>query len=373
MEFTIARSEFLKALQRVISVIPTKTTTEILYSVLLIAEENELRIIATDLDITQISWTNAKVEAEGAVAIPGKLLLDILREMPEIDLKFQVDPNLRVVIETNMGEYKLAGQSRTEFPSVPIVETEQKIILSNEKLKRMIEKTIFACSTETVRAALTGVLCQIFENEYRMVATDGHRLVRIINKKFTNPGFTRQFIVPTKALNFVARNLPEEGEHQVFLSKEHILFELPYTRIYSRLIQEPYPDYERVIPDYYQKEIIIKLEELIHSVKRVSLFANPMTYQIRMQVNPASLTIYAQDIDFGGEANETIPCRFDHEPLLIAYNANYLLDLLRHMDSEDIRFMVEDPDGPGLIFPMNQLEDEDLLMLIMPVRLSEAD
>ncbi len=373
MEFTISRTELLKALQRVINVIPTKTTNDMLYNVLLIAEENQLKIIATDLDITQISWTNATVKTEGAVAVLGKLLQDILREMPEIDLTFQVDANLRVTIETTMGHYKLAGQPRTEFPSVPVVEKEQVITLENDKLKRMIEKTIFACSTDNIRPALTGVLCQVFENEYRMVATDGHRLVRIINKKFQNPGFTRQYIVPTKALNFVARNLPDEGQHQVFLGNEHILFELPNTRIYSRLIQDPYPDYERVIPDYFQKEMIINREEFIHSVKRVSLFANPMTYQIRLQINPNALTIFAQDIDFGGEASETIPCKFDFEPLLIAYNANYLLDLLRHMDDEQIRFKVEDSDGPGLIFPFEGQEDEDLLMLIMPVRLSEAD
>ncbi len=373
MDFTIERNEFLKALQRVINVVPTKTPKEILYDVLLIAENNELKIIATDLDITQISWTTAQINEEGAVAVLGRLLMDILREMPEIEIKFHVEENFRVSMQTSMGHYKLVGEPRTEFPSVPIVETEQSIKLPNNKMKKMIERTIFACSTDPSRPALTGVLCQIFEDEYRMVATDGHRLVRYIHKEFKNPGFTKQYIVPTKALNFVARNLPEEGEHQIFISNEHILFELPNTKIFSRLITDPYPDYERVIPDYFQKEMIISREEMIHSVKRVSLFANPMTYQIKLQINPDNVTIMAQDIDFGGEASETIPCQFEYEPLLIAYNANYLLDLLRHMDAEKIRLMVEDADGPGLLFPDVQEEGEDILMLIMPVRLSEAD
>lgn len=373
MEFTIARSEFLKTLQRVVNVIPAKTTQEILYSVLLIAEDNQLRIIATDLDIAQISWAEAKTEIDGAIAIQGKLLLDILREMPDIDLYFSVDVNLRVTIKTDSGEYKLSGQPRTEFPSIPIVETEQSISLPNAKLKHMIEKTIFACSMENVRSALGGVLCQIFENEFRMVATDGHRLVRIINKNFSSPDFTRQFNVPTKALNFVARNLPEDGEHQVFLSKDYILFDLPNTKIYSRLIQEPFPDYDRVIPDYYEKEIIINREQMIHSVKRVSLFSNPLTSQIYIKVHPDHLNIYARDIDFGGEANENIPCRFNFEPLLIAYNGNYLLDILRHLDSDEVLIKIEDADGPGLFFPAEHEENEDLLMLLMPVRLSEAD
>lgn len=373
MEFTIARSDFLKALQRVVNVIPAKTTQEILYSVLLIAEDNKLKIIATDLDIAQISWAIAKVNVEGAIAITGKLLLDILREMPDIDLQFSVDSNFRVEIRTDSGEYKLSGQPRTEFPSVPVVDSEQSISLPNSKLKRMIEKTIFACSTENLRSALGGVLCQILDNEYRMVSTDGHRLARFINKNFNSQEFISNFIVPTKALNFVARNLPEEGHHQVYLSKEYILFDLPNTKIYSRLIQDPFPDYERVIPDYYQKEIIVNREMLIHSVKRVSLFSNPMTSQIYIKVHPDHLNIYAQDIDFGGEANESIPCRFDFEPLLIAYNANYLLDILRHIDSEDVKILIEDSDGPGLFFPGEQEEDEDILMLLMPVRLSETE
>ncbi|RLD17089.1 DNA polymerase III subunit beta [candidate division KSB1 bacterium] len=373
MEFTIARSDFLKSLQRVVNVIPAKTTQDILYNVLLIAENNQLRIIATDLDIAQIAWASAKTDVDGAVAIQGKLLLDILREMPDIDLHVSVDSNLRVTIKTDSGEYKLSGQTRTEFPSIPVVETDQSITLSNAKLKRMIEKTIFACSTENLRSALGGVLCQIFENEYRMVSTDGHRLVRIINKKFSSPDYTRQFNVPTKALNFVARNLPEDGEHQVYLSEDYILFDLPNTKIYSRLIKEPFPDYDRVIPDYFEKEILVNREQLIHSVKRVSLFSNPLTSQIYIKVNADHLNIYARDIDFGGEANETISCRFDFEPLLIAYNGNYLLDILRHIDTDEVIIKIEDSDGPGLFFPAEQNEDEDLLMLLMPVRLSETD
>ena len=129
MQFTIERSEFLKALQRVINVIPAKSPKEILYNVLLIAEDGSLKIIATDLDITQISWTKAQVVEEGAVAVLGKLLLDILREMPEIQLKFHVEENYRVSIETSMGHYKLMGEPRMEFPSVPIVEKEKSITI----------------------------------------------------------------------------------------------------------------------------------------------------------------------------------------------------------------------------------------------------
>jgi DNA polymerase-3 subunit beta len=371
MEFTISRNNFYHTLQKVINVIPAKSTVDILYNVLLIAEENQLRIIATDLEITQISWSECKVVQEGSVTVPGKLLLDIIREMPDIELNFKVDNILKITIESEFGEYKLSGQSKNEYPSVPLVDSEEKLSLQNGLLKRMIEKTIFACSTDNLRPALTGVFCQIFDEEYRMIATDGHRLVKMVNKNFQNPGFSRELIVPTKALNFVARNLPEEGEHQIVISESHVLFDLPNTKIYSRIIKDPFPDYERVIPSDYSKEMKIDKSQFVSSVKRVSLFSNPMTYQVRLKLDNNQLAVHAQDIDFGGEANEVIPCTFDQEPMEIAYNANYLLDLLRHVDSGSIRFEIEDADGPGLIFPEEQEDGEELLMLIMPVRVND--
>lgn len=370
MNFSISRNDFYRVLQKVINVIPSKSTMDILYSVLLIAEEDQLKIIATDMEITQIAWASCNITEQGSIAVPGKLLLDIIREMPDNELTFKADASFKILIESTFGEYKISGQNKTDFPSVPLVESEQNIQLKNDVLKRMIEKTIFACSTDSLRPALTGVYCQIMDQEYRMVATDGHRLVKIITKEFENPGFTEDIIVPTKALNFVARNLPEEGKQKIIINDSHILFELPNTKIYSRLIKDPYPDYERVIPSENNKQMLIAKEDFISSVKRVSLFSNPMTYQVRLSLSRDKLGIHAQDIDFGGEANETIACQFDSEEMDIAYNANYLLDILRHMDSEQLKFLVQDADGPGIVIPDEQQENEEILMLIMPVRLN---
>jgi len=370
MIFTVSRELFYKALQKVINVIPTKSTVDILYNVLIIAEEKTLKVIATDLEITQISWTEADVETEGSITVPGKLLMDIIREMPDIPLTFSVDENMKILIKSSIGEYKLSGQSKTDYPSIPLVESDQKIQLDNNEFKRMIEKTIFACSTDNLRPALTGVYCQIFENEYRMVATDGHRLVKIVNTNFESKNFTRELIIPTKALHFVARNLQEEGIQQIVFSDNHVLFELPDTKIFSRIIKEAYPDYERVIPSDYEKEMLIDKNTFVSSVKRVSLFSNPITNQIKLDLNINSIEISAQDIDFGGEANEHIECKYDSDPMDIAYNANYLLDILRHVDTENIKMQIQSSDGPGLVFPDSQGENEELLMLIMPVRLN---
>jgi DNA polymerase III subunit beta len=371
MNFNISRDNFFKALQKVINVIPSKSTVEILYNVLISAKDNKLSITATDLEITQIAWTDCNVTEDGEITIPGKLLLDIIRELPDVDINFNSDDNFKILIKSELGEYKLSGESKNEYPSVPVVDSSLNVTIDNPSLKLMVEKTIFACSTDHFRPALTGVLCQIMEKEYRMVATDGHRLVKIIDTDFSGNGFTRDLIIPTKALNFVARNLPESGNQKITLSENHVLFDLPDTKIYSRIINEPYPDYDRVIPSEFTKELIIDRAKLISSVKRVSLFSNPITSQVKIALSENKINISAQDIDFGGEANENISCDYNGESLEIAYNANYLIDILRHLDSENVKFTVNDADGPALIFPDESKKGNlNVVMLIMPVRIN---
>jgi DNA polymerase-3 subunit beta len=370
MNFTVSRDNIYKALQKIINVIPSKTTIDILYNVLINTEDNNLKIIATDLEITQLSWCECEIKEPGSIVLPGKLLADILREMPNTELNFKSDSDSKIVIDSSFGEYKISGQNKNDFPNVPSLESEEMIEIKNDYLRRMIEKTLFACSTDNLRPALTGVFCQIFEDHIRMVSTDGHRLAKISNKDFSSPNVQRELVIPTHALNLVARNLNDEGQQNIILGKNHVLFKFQDTLIYSRIISEPYPDYERVIPENNTKEIFINRESFIASVKRVSLFSNPISYQIKLSFKENKMEISAQDIDFGGEAHETIECKFKAPDLDIAYNANYLLDTLRHIGTEEIRLTLETSDGPGLVYPQKQEKNEELLMLVMPVRLS---
>jgi DNA polymerase-3 subunit beta len=373
MKFAISRNDFYKSLQKVINVIPAKTTVDIAYNVLVIAEDDYLKITATDLEITQIAWTKCSVQEEGAITVPGKLLFEIIREMPEIDFEFSSDLNLKITINSGVAEYKLSGQSKNEFPSVPVVESDQVVELKNNSLKRMIEKTVFACSTDNIRPALTGVYFQIFEKEHRMVATDGHRLAKIINTDFTGPGFTAKILIPTKALNFVGRNLEEGGTVQITIADNVVLFELPNTKIFSRLITEPYPDYERVVPINLPKNIQVNKADLVSAVKRVSLFANPLVNQVVLKISNNLLTIIAHDIDFGGEGREDVKCLYEEEDIELNYNAIYFMDLLRHIDADKVVIKLEEPGGPGIILPSEQNSNEDLLMLIMPVRTNSSE
>lgn len=370
MNFTVSRDSLFKALQKVINVIPSKTTIDILYNILLNTEDSKLKIVATDLEITQISWCDCQVEEGGSIVLPGKLLMDILREMPNTDLTFKIDNNFKISLSSQFGQYKISGQNINDYPNIPSLETEDTIKIKNEYLKRMIEKTLYACSTDNLRPALTGVFCQIYNDQIRMVSTDGHRLVKISNSDFTSPNIQRELIVPTRALNLVARNISDQGEQEIILGKNHVLFKFGDTLLFSRIINEPYPDYERVIPQNNTKELTVKRDLLIASVKRVSLFSNPISYQVKLRIGDNKIDIFAQDIDFGGEAHESLECSFASSELEIAYNANYLLDTLRHVGTEEIRMSLESSDGPGLVFPQDQRDNEELLMLIMPVRLS---
>jgi len=370
MNFTVSRDNLFKALQKIVNVIPSKTTIDILYNILLNIEDSKLKIVATDLEITQISWCDSKVEEKGSIVLPGKLLMDILREMPDTQLNFKVDNNFKIGMSSDFGEYKISGQNINDYPKIPSLETEETLKIKKQYLKRMIEKTMYACSTDNLRPALTGVYFQIFEDSIRMVSTDGHRLVKISNKDFTSTNVQRELIIPTRALNLVGRNISENGDQEIILGKNHVLFKFEDTLLYTRIINEPYPDYERVIPQNNTKELLINRDSMIASVKRVSLFSNPISYQVKLRLGENKIDIYAQDIDFGGEAHESLNCVYTSSDLEIAYNANYLLDTLRHIGTEEIKISLETSDGPGLVFPKEQKENEELLMLVMPVRLS---
>jgi len=370
MHLTVSRDNLYKALQKVINVIPSKTTIDILYNILLSTENDKMKIIATDLEITQISWCDCDVKKSGAVVIPGKLLADILREMSNTELDLRIDNDLKIILSSPFGEYKISGQDVNDFPSTPSLETQDTVKIKKENFRRMIEKTLFACSSDNLRPALTGVYCQIFNDHIRMVATDGHRLVKIVNREFHSKNVQRDIIIPTRALNLVARNLSEDGQQEIIIGKNHVLFKFDDTHLFSRIISEPYPDYERVIPEKNSKEIIIDRESFIASVKRVSLFSNPISYQVRLKFDKNKIDINAQDIDFGGEAHEALDCKYNAAELEIAYNANYLLDALRHIDTKEIKLELETSDGPGLLYPEKQREKEELVMLVMPVRLS---
>lgn len=370
MKFTISRTSLFHALQKVIGVVPNRSTLQILTNVLVYSEDGRLKLVGTDLELTMISTVDATIEVEGGLAMPAKILNDILKELPEEELHFEVDENHRVKLKSQLGMYKIAGESQQEFPPPPAIDSASTLELPATVLKRMIDKTTFATSSDELRPALTGVLCHFSADEAKFVATDGHRLVKIVNKSIHYDG-NAQIILPTKALNFLQKQLEAGDSVTLSFDAKHVLFELDNIKLFSKIITEDYPDFERALPTQNKKQLYLNNASFIASVKRISLFANPMTNQVRVSLSPNLVQISAEDIDVGGEAKEELACNYDHDPMEIGYNAVYLLDVLRHVDADEIVLKLDTSLSGTLVQPVEQKADEDLVMLVMPVRLNE--
>lgn len=376
MHFTVHKTQLLNALQKIIGVIPSKTSIPILSSLLLELNENQLTLTGTDLEISISTQLTVKTDMNGAITVPAKLLADIVRELPEVPIEIISDDQSNITLKTDRGLYRLSGESKNEFPNITTTETEGDFRINSNKLKRMITKTIFAVTTDELRTALMGILFQISENELRLVATDGHRLSKIVDTKFASQIFGKNLIVPTKALNLLMKNIDtitvRDGlDITVSVGSNHLTVAWEGTSIYAKLIEGKYPKYESVIPFDNEFRLLVEREALVASVRRVSIFSNTITHQVRFIISEKQMEIRSEDVEFGGEANEILSVDYTGENIEIAYNANYMLDILKNIDTKDVVFLMKNSKSAALVYPSEQKEGEDLQMLIMPIRLAE--
>jgi len=370
MRFTVSQTEFLDSLGRVAPAVPTKSTLPILSNVLLRLEGNILRMVATDLEVSVVTEMNVQGEEDGELSIPAKKIADIIRELEDLTITCKTDEAFHLIIEAGDDVYQVPGISSQEFPALPEFEAADTIELSAEKLNSMIVRTIFAVSKDELRPALTGVFFQIRAQEIRAVATDGHRLVRIIDQNFTSDNESREIILPVKALDMIRRNLPEEGMVELVLGTNQILVKLPDATLYSRLIEGRYPHYESVIPQENHNRLVVPLSELISKVKRAQIFANPINRQIVFTLKKNKVEISSEDVELGGKGKAVINCQYDGEDQKIGYNATYVLDLLKQIKTTEVQFDLGGSTQAGIVRPTEQMGGEDFLMLVMPVRLS---
>jgi len=370
MDITIACSDLKKGLQQVISVIPTKTTVPILSHILIEARGGQMTLSATDLEVSLQTTVAATVEEEGSVTILGRLWYDVVKEIPDIPLKIDVDENNRITMKSTRGQYTFFGEDSNDFPQLPTMDIKQEVTIDRETLKRYIEKTIFSVSVDELRASLTGVLFQVQENEFRTVATDGHRLVRIIDTGFRTPQAAEDVIVPLKALNLLLKNLDSGRDVKISFASNYIAFDLEDASISASLIDAKYPDYDKVIPKENSNKLLIKRDEFISALRTVSVLANKITQQIKIKLEPSKITIASQDMD-RGEGIETIDAEYSGEPIEIGFNSSYVLDILQHIDTEEVSFHFGESTGAALAFPSAQKEKEDILMLVMPIKLRD--
>ncbi|HEV8537378.1 MAG TPA: DNA polymerase III subunit beta [Bacteroidota bacterium] len=370
MKFTIVSTELQKALNVVGGVIPSKSPLPILENFLFDLSKEKLTIIATDLDTTISMTISVKSSSSGKIAVPAKRLTETIRALANTEVAFAAETEgNRIVMNTENGEYKLTGESSENYPPVPVFKANDEMKIGTDTLRRLITKSLFAVSTDELRPAMMGVLFQIKKNEIRAVATDGHRLVRLINSSFSTKSGDRDVIVPGKALGLALKSL-EESESTVSFSDTHAMFSFGGITLVSRMIEEKYPNYESVIPVDNDKKVVVDRNQLISSVRRTALYASTTTHQVRFSLKKGSIAVSAEDVDFGSEAKETLPCEYSSEPMEIAFNAAYMIDILSHVDTNEIQMMLSTPTRAGIIKPVDQQAGENLLMLVMPVRLN---
>jgi DNA polymerase-3 subunit beta len=375
MKFTASSTDLSKALSKVINVVPTKSTLPILENILLELSGNSLRITASDMELSISLDIQVNGMEDGKVALAARKFHEMVRALPQnIEIAFTVDPsNLQVDIETDHGRYQMASENPLLYPEQDAVAQQFAITLDSKLLEKLITKTIFAVSTEDVRPSMTGVLFQWKEGEFRAVATDGHRLVFIRHKgAIAEAGLdeSREVIMPAKALNLLLKSL-EEGEVSVSFGPSNARFTYGNARLQSKIIDERFPNYESVIPHENDKLLTVDRASLMAAVRRVAIFANAATHQVRISIENDQMEVSAEDIEIGNQARETLPCTFSSEGKFdIGFNARYIEDALARLDVNNVRLLFSSPTRGGIIRPDGDEEEMDILMLVMPLRLN---
>lgn len=373
MNFVVSSSELLSKLQVVGRVIASKNTLPILDCFLFGLEENKLVVTASDLETTMISnihLTNTK--GEGAIAIESKRLLDILKEFSEQPLTFEIDStSFSIEIHSQHGKYTLIGQSPDEYPKIPELNAESiSFSLQSEVLFSGIAKTLFATANDELRPIMNGIYIEMEENLLTFVATDAQKLVRYKRNDVTiqaNGGF----ILPKKPANLLKTVLQKiDGDITVSVDKKNAKITSIDNIVICRLVDGTYPAYNTVIPKQNPNKVSVDRFEFYNTLKRVSVFSNPATNLIRLEINGNDIKISAEDIDFSISAYENAVCQYDGEPLEIGFRSIYLLEVLANLSSQEIRMELSEPNKAGLIFPVEtENEGEDILMLLMPMML----
>lgn len=369
MKFTVSKENFFHVLQKVSNVTPVRSTLPILSCILFTVKDNTLKMRSTDLEITMAASCDIQMQEEGAIAIPSKIIKEITGELPDTQLHFSIEDEQVIITTDAGGEYKIMGYPAMEFPTEPIVDDSKIVTLQSEKFRRIVEKTGFAVSRDEMKVALNGVLFQFTEKEMRAVSTDGHRLVKYTLKEFEGANDIKDIIVPPKFLNLCVNSIKDVDFVTLRIGHNHVKLELKDTTIYSRIIEERFPDYESVIPAENDKKILVGIDDLLSVVKRVGIFASKNTRQISLSFTTNSALVKAEDIETASTAKEKVDLEYSGEDFMIGYNSDYLREMIRHIDGEKVDIHLKNSLMAGLFFPTEQLPDEEILFLLMPIRL----
>ncbi len=372
MKFIVNSSYLLKQLSNINGVITTNPVVPILENFLFEIDKSHLTVTASDLQTSMITEITVESKEKGNIAVPARILLDTLKNLPDQPVTFSVDESTySIEISSDNGRYKLSGENATDFPKVPAVSNDFSAAISSEVLARAVNNTIFATSNDELRPAMTGVYVNLGEKNTTFVATDGHRLVRYRRTDIKSDN-GNAIIIPRKALNLLKATLPTENtDVSIDFNMSNAFFKFGNIRMICRLIDERFPDYENVIPAQNPIKMTINRAELLSSLKRISIYANKTTHQVRLKITGSELQVSAEDLDFSNEANERLSCEHEGEDIEIGFNAKFLIEMLSNLDTDQIKLNMSAPNKAGVIFPVEKDKGEDILMLVMPVMLNQ--
>lgn len=374
MKFIVSSAALLKELNNINGVITTNPVVPILENFLFEIEDGKLVITASDLQTSMITELEVEAKDSGSIAVPAKILMETLKNLPEQPVTFSIDEDTySIEISSDNGRYKLSGENSTDFPKIPQVSDGYNVDISTDALSSAISNSIFATSNDELRPAMTGVFINLSPTNTTFVATDGHRLIRYRRVDVATEGNQEHsIIIPRKALNLLNSTLPNENTNvSIEFNMANAFFHFNNIKMICRLIDERFPDYENVIPVENDNHMSIARLELLNSLKRISIYANKTTNQVRLKITGSELQISAEDLDFSNEANERLSCEHDGEDIEIGFNARFMMEMLNNLDSKEITLQLSEPNRAGLIVPKEQADNEDILMLVMPVMLSD--
>jgi len=371
MKFIVSSSYLLKQLQVLGSVINSSNTLPILDNFLFELDHKNLTVSASDLETTMSATLEIDSTSKGSVAVPAKLLLDILKTFPEQPLTFTVEENSTIEISSNSGKYAIAFAPGDEFPKSVSLDNPSSTVVPSDVLATAISKTIFAAGNDDLRPVMSGVFFQFSPEGLIFVATDAHKLVKYARAD-VKASQVADFIMPKKPLNILKSILgTSDSEVTIEYNDSNATFSFDSYILTCRLIDGKYPNYEAVIPKENPNKLIINRILLLNSVRRVAIFSNKTTHQIRLKIAGAELNISAEDIDYSNKAEERLTCDYQGDDMQIGFNSRFLSEMLTNLTSEEIMLEMSMPNRAGILTPIDGLDEgESVTMLVMPVMLN---
>ena len=374
MKFIVSSLKLLKNLQALSGVIGTKNTLPILDDFLFQLTEKELKITTSDLDVTMtVSMVPDMVEGTGEVTIPARLLLEIMKNFPDVPITINVDNNtLAVELIAGEGRYKLAGHKSDEFPQLPVMSDTSVWEIPADVLARGFEKTVFATGVDEIRPIMSGVYMEMTENYLTFVATDAHKLVRY-RRMDVKSDVVASFIMPKKPINQLKSILATMADEPVRIefNKTNASYVFGDYVLICRLLEGRYTNYEAVIPQANPNPLTLDRQTFLSAIRRVAVFSSKATHQVRFRITGQEILLTAEDVDFYNEAKERLACSYTGDDMEIGFNSRFFQEMLGNFDSNEVKLEMSAPNRAGILIPVdNENEAEDLLMLLMPVMLN---